>query len=106
MDGRERGVWREDLEPLCESLLVIVALDTVESREGGGGRSGKAAEEGDCSRDEGSETRTGEETAVPPGLRPSILGLELVGFLEPEERLSVPSVGASLAPPTEALMRL
>ena len=106
-DGRERVVWSEDLEPFSESLLVIVALDTVESREGGGGTSGKAAEEGDCSLEEGTETTTGDDTAeVPPGLRPTILGLELLRFQDPEERLSVPSLAASFVPPTEALIRL
>jgi hypothetical protein len=100
-------VCSEDLEPFSDSLLVIVAFDTVESREGGGGTSGKAVEEGDCSRDEGTETTTGDETAeVPPGLRPITLGRELLRFREPEERLSVLSVPASFAPPTDALIRL
>lgn len=106
MEGRERVVWSEVLEPFSESLLVTVAFDAVESREGGGGRSGKAAEEGECSLDEGTETTTGEETAVPPGLRGTTPGLELVRFLEAEERLSGPSLGVSLAAPTDALMRL
>jgi hypothetical protein len=106
IEGRERVVAREDLEPLRESLLVTVAFETVESREGGGGTSGKAADEGDCSLDEGTETTTGDETAVPPGLRGMPVGLELARVLEPEERLSVPSLAASLAPPTDALMRL
>ena len=106
MDGRERVVWRDALEPFSESLLVMVVLDTVESRDGGGGTSGKAAEDGDWSLDEGTETTTGEETAeVPPGLRPIKLTLELLRFLEPGERLS-PSLGASFPPPTDALMRL
>jgi hypothetical protein len=87
-------------------LLVNVALETVESREGGGGRSGKAVAEGDCSLGEGAETTTGDDTAVPAGLRPSILVRELLRILEPEERLSVPSLTASLDPPTDALMRL
>ena len=106
IDGRDRVVWSDDLEPFNESLLVIVAFETVESREGGGGISGKAAEEGDCSLDEGTETTTGEDTAVPPGLRPITLGLELVLCLEPEEILSVPSLPTSFVPPTDALIRL
>jgi hypothetical protein len=107
MDGRERVVWRDALEPFSESLLVMVVLDTVESREGGGGTSGKAAEEGDWSLGEGTETRTGEDTAeAPPGLRPMTLTRELLRFREPEERLSVPSLAASFPPPTDALRRL
>lgn len=106
IDGRERVVWSEALEPFSESLLVMVVFDAVESREGGGGTSGKAAEEGDWSLDEGTETTTGEDTAeAPPGLRPMALTLELLRFLEPEERLSA-SLVASFPPPTDALMRL
>lgn len=105
-DGRERVVWSEDLEPFSESLLVTVVFERVESREGGGGTSGKAAVEGDCSLDEGTETTTGDDTAVPPGLYPRRLGREPARFLEPEERLSVPSLAASFVPPTDALMRL
>jgi hypothetical protein len=54
MEGRAR-------EGFSESLLDRVALERVESREGGGGASGKAAVEGECMRDEGRETRTGDE---------------------------------------------
>ena len=84
-----------------------VAVETVESREGGGGRSGKAVVKGDdCSLGEGTEATTGDDTAVPAGLRPRKLVRELLRILEPEERLSVPSLAASLDPPTDALMRL
>jgi hypothetical protein len=90
MEGRERVVTREDLEPFSENLLVAVALDMVESREGGGGRSGKAAAEGDCSLDEGTETTTGDETEMLPGLR-EMSPREPARFLELDERLSAPS---------------
>jgi hypothetical protein len=105
-DGRERVVWNEVREPFSESLLVTVALETVESREGGGGRSGKAVVKGECSLGEGTEATTGDDTAVPAGLRPRMPVRELLRILEPKEKLSAPSLAASLDPPTDALMRL
>ncbi len=100
MDGRERAGGREDLEVLGEGLFVRVVMEVFESREGGTA-SGKAAFNGDCSADDGTETITGEDTAVPVGLL-----VTTDPFLDPGTALPVPSYACSFAPPTDARMRL
>ena len=108
MDGLERAVPSEDLEPFNEGFADITELDVFESREGGGGWSEKVGASGDCSLEEGTETTTGEDTAVPAGL------LGRVGFLTalffaptpvtaPSSRYSLL---CSLLPPTDAFRRL
>jgi hypothetical protein len=103
-DGLDFVVAAEVLDAFSDSLLDKVALEAFESREGGRA-SGKEAVEGDCSLDEGTETTTGDDTAVPPGLR--VAGPILVTTLfVPAAPPSAPSLVCSLTPPTDALMRL
>jgi hypothetical protein len=73
---------------------------TFESREGGR-TSGKVAVAGDCSLDDGTDTTTGDETAVPPGLRFTAAALDAG-----DVPALGPSCGCSLTPPTEARRRL
>jgi hypothetical protein len=103
-DGLDLVVARDALDAFCESLPDRVAVETLESREGGSG-SGKLATEGDCSLDEGPLTITGDDTAVPPGLRGTapVFGPAL---LVPAATPSPPSAICSLTPPTEARRRL
>jgi hypothetical protein len=104
-DSLDLVVAREDLDAFRECLLEMAAIEVVESREGGGGASAKLATDGDCSLDEGTETTTGDETVVPPGLRVTAPGLVTV-LLVPTAAPSPASAVCSLTPPTEALSRL
>lgn len=95
MDKRDRVVERE-------ALLVIVALDMLESREGGS-VSGKVAVAGDCSLDDGPEATMGDETEVPAGLELAAACLD-AGCVP--ALLPWPCCVCSLPPPTEARSRL
>lgn len=100
IDCRDRVIGRDDLDAFPESLLDMVVFEMVESREGGG-TSGKVVVEGDCSLEDGTDTTTGDDTAVPTGL------LVVTGELRaPTEGLLVASYVCSLTPPTDARMRL
>jgi hypothetical protein len=96
-DGRDRVVTSEDLDAFMETRLDMAVAETLESREGGRA-SGKAAVDGDCSLDDGTETAAGEDREVPPGLR-------LTEEAGPAAALLTPSLACSLTP-TEALKRL
>jgi hypothetical protein len=104
IEGLDLVVASEVLDAFSESLLGRVAVEELESREGGS-TSGKAAVDGDCNLDDGPDTTTGEDTVVAPGL--SGTGLSFVATLfAPVLVLSPPSTICSFAPPTEALKRL
>lgn len=108
MDGLERVVPSEVLELFNEGFVEAAESDTLESREGGGGWSGKAGARGDCSLEEGIETMTGEETAVPAGLlvRAGLVVTLLFGPSPTTIASSEWSMPVSLLAPTEALKRL
>ena len=104
-DRRVRVVASETLEAFSETLLDAVALDMFDSREGGRA-SGKVAVAGDCSLDDGTDTTTGDETAVPPGLLLTATDLDTGDAPALPGMLPGPSCGCSLTPPTEARRRL
>lgn len=110
MEGLERTVAREDLEPLSEALLDTAELEALESREGGRGCSGKLGARGDCRRDEGRETTTGEVAATAEGLLTSLEEALAGSFCLSRDSADVSLellllVGTALAP-TEAFKRL
>jgi hypothetical protein len=105
-DVLDLNVTTEVLDPFKEGFEDTTGLDKPESREGGSGLSGKFVAMGDCNLEDGTETTTGEETAVPVGL----LGLRIVfnGSLslgDAMESSSGPSP-PSFVPPTDAFIRL
>jgi hypothetical protein len=105
MEGLDLVVASDVLDAFIETLLDNVALELLESREGGNG-SGNVAVEGDCNLDDGTETTTGEDTEVPPGLCEDMPGTVVAVLRAPAKVASAGSGAASFAPPTEALKRL
>jgi hypothetical protein len=106
MEGLERMVPSEDLDPFNEGFAATAEMEMMESREGGGGGSGKAGASGDCNLEEGTETTTGEDTAVPAGLFGGA-GFLTAWFLAPTRAPASKGSGpCSLLPPTEAFKRL
>ena len=71
IDGLDLVVANEVLEPLSD-CFVETEPEKLESRDGGSESSGNLDTKGDWSREEGTDTTTGDETAVPAGL----LGME------------------------------
>lgn len=104
VDGRDRVVASVDFEAFSESLLDNVAFDVLESREGGA--SGNVAAEGDWSLDDGTDTTTGDDTDVPPGLRVTASALVAALFVPAAIAPSALPVVCSLTPPTDARRRL
>jgi hypothetical protein len=94
-----------DLVVCIEALLVVVALDMLESRDGGRA-SEKVAVAGDCNLEDGPEATIGDDTEVLPGLELAAPCLEAGGVPFLPAVLACPSCGCSLAPPTEARRRL
>lgn len=101
IDNLDRVVASEDLEALSDILLDMVVLDMLESREGGR-TSGKLAVDGDWSLDGGTDTTTGEDIEVPPGLLSTAPGFDTGELVGRDEASWV----GSLTPPTEARKRL
>lgn len=110
IDGLERVVPSEVLEPFSEGFADTAELDMFESREGGGGSgwSGNVGASGDCSLEEGTETTTGEDTEVPAGLllRAGFVVALFFGAAPMAAPSSSCSMPWSLLTPTEALRRL
>ena len=108
MDGLERVVPRDDLEPFKDGLIDTAEAEMLESREGGGGWSEKVGASGDCSLEDDTETITGEVMAVPAGLFVGggfVAGL-LLGPVPAATLSSEWSMNWSLLAPTEAFSRL
>lgn len=104
IEGLEFVVAREDLDVF--SLPGTVATEELEPREGGSA-SGKAAVEGDCSLEDGTDTITGEEIDVPPGLCGTGPDRAAALIVPAAVAPSPASAACSLLPPpTEALKRL
>ena len=82
-EGLERAAATDDLEPFQDVFkeAAEAEAEVLESREGGGAWSEKVGASGDCRRDEGTETTTGDETAVATGLlmvAPTVAGAVIV----------------------------
>lgn len=90
MEGLDRVVESEVLDALMDALLDIVVVEMLESREEGRG-SGKVVVAGDCSLEDGPDTTTGDDTAVPPGLGLTGADLGAVGVLDLPATLPCPS---------------
>jgi hypothetical protein len=108
VDGLERVVASDALELFSDDFIGRAGFEKLESREGGSEWSGKFDTSGDCSREEGTDTTTGEDTAVPAGLfaAPDVFAAALAFAAVLESAPSAGSPPASFVPPTEAFRRL